>query len=58
MAAGIAGEPCSQEGALNREGRNSSPQDAEKDTHLSSFESISPRPRMSFLPELDVCRGL
>lgn len=38
--------------------RNSSPQDAEKDTHLSSFESLSPHPRMLFLPEICVCTGL
>lgn len=35
-----------------------SPRDAEKDTHLSSFESLSPRPRMLFLPEICVYRGL
>lgn len=38
--------------------RNSSPHGAEKDTHLSSFESLSPRPRMLFLPEICVYRGL
>lgn len=37
--------------------RNSSPHGAEKDTHLSSFECSSPRPRMLFLPEMCIYRG-